>query len=361
MDCETPKSSPDIMQVNLYDDHQSMIPTITLEYSSGLTQTFTNLSLDVVDRSGPSCIDLGPIVLRPGPHNTLALPHQDSSSKVGQSPNLVNPMVVVGCSNEGRLFGYELVNGTIRLKWQLDQSIINPNYHSIKLNSIQLNHLNPGLGRLNYSISHSGQRLTDYSLEFNVQTGNQESNQLIQSNPPTRTTLDEWAQNIIGHQEAIVGIVEPNPMGSIASVGRVLGDRTTIFKYLNPHLIGIITTPTNQPDHALVYLVDQTSSEVVHKVLLDQIIPSTVLVMIDHHRVIISATRANQLAQATTITSIELYNPLPGTSQLVVLSRTFISPEGLRIATATQTNARITTTNFICKQSGLTFDQSTGD
>jgi hypothetical protein len=58
--------------------------------------------------------------------------------------------------------------------------------------------------------------------------------------------------------------------GIIASYGRVLGDRTTLYKYLNPHLVAYATTTTSN-SAASVYVVDSTSGAIVYESHLDGI------------------------------------------------------------------------------------------
>jgi ER membrane protein complex subunit 1 len=50
----------------------------------------------------------------------------------------------------------------------------------------------------------------------------------------------------------------------VASVGRVLGDRSVLYKYLNPHLLVIVVA--NQPKSSFtIYLLDSVSGRILHE------------------------------------------------------------------------------------------------
>lgn len=59
--------------------------------------------------------------------------------------------------------------------------------------------------------------------------------------------------------------------GPIASYGRVLGDRTTLYKYLNPHLIAYSTVFTDGSGQASVNVVNSVSGSVVYQTLIDNV------------------------------------------------------------------------------------------
>jgi len=50
----------------------------------------------------------------------------------------------------------------------------------------------------------------------------------------------------------------------IASLGRVLGDRSVLYKYLNPHLIAIATLSTSTLTALNIYLVDVVKGSILH-------------------------------------------------------------------------------------------------
>ncbi|KAH9942115.1 hypothetical protein B0H21DRAFT_526939 [Amylocystis lapponica] len=71
-----------------------------------------------------------------------------------------------------------------------------------------------------------------------------------------------------GPTEEILSIV-PRTLGPVASLGKVLGNRTTLYKYLNPHLVAVVTGvagPTGA--RCAVYLVDGAKGTVIYHVVL---------------------------------------------------------------------------------------------
>lgn len=53
----------------------------------------------------------------------------------------------------------------------------------------------------------------------------------------------------------------PRPSGPIASLGKVLGNRTTLYKYLNPHIFAVTTV---SPDACGIYVLDVATGNIVY-------------------------------------------------------------------------------------------------
>jgi hypothetical protein len=60
-----------------------------------------------------------------------------------------------------------------------------------------------------------------------------------------------------------IGSLIPPIRGPVASMGKVLGNRSTLYKYLNPHLLGL-TTSTPKQKSCGVYLVDAAKGSIVY-------------------------------------------------------------------------------------------------
>ncbi len=65
--------------------------------------------------------------------------------------------------------------------------------------------------------------------------------------------------------------VDPVGFNSVASFGRVLGDKSTLYKYLNPHL-SVVTTVTPASRAAHVYILDTTTGAAVYAVELSDVV-----------------------------------------------------------------------------------------
>ncbi|KAI5796251.1 hypothetical protein DFH27DRAFT_502102 [Peziza echinospora] len=64
--------------------------------------------------------------------------------------------------------------------------------------------------------------------------------------------------------EVITGIVAPARSTPPASIGRVLGDRSVMYKYLNPHLILVTTARIDSTGIISVYLLDSVSGALLY-------------------------------------------------------------------------------------------------
>ena len=82
-------------------------------------------------------------------------------------------------------------------------------------------------------------------------------------NDNTFSAYQTWTLSV-PNNELIGSIVQPT-RGPIASLGKVLGDRTTLYKYLNPHLFAVTTVSKPSPNAVCsVYLVDGSKGSVIY-------------------------------------------------------------------------------------------------
>jgi hypothetical protein len=73
------------------------------------------------------------------------------------------------------------------------------------------------------------------------------------------TAFATWASSIPAG-EKILSII-PRPSGPITSLGKVLGNRTTLYKYLNPHLSAVTTVSSTTCG---VYVLDIAKGNIVY-------------------------------------------------------------------------------------------------
>jgi len=66
--------------------------------------------------------------------------------------------------------------------------------------------------------------------------------------------------------------IDSGAYDAIASFGRVLGDKSTLYKYLNPHLT-VITTVSSSDRTAHVYVVDTTTGTTVYTATVTDTVP----------------------------------------------------------------------------------------
>lgn len=66
-----------------------------------------------------------------------------------------------------------------------------------------------------------------------------------------------------GLGQKVVNIVARPTHDPVASIGRVLGDRTVLYKYLNPNIV-LVTAVSDESSTATFYLLDSISGEILH-------------------------------------------------------------------------------------------------
>ncbi|KAF7979908.1 hypothetical protein HWV62_40304 [Athelia sp. TMB] len=112
------------------------------------------------------------------------------------------------------------------------------------------------------------------SLHFQVRTGGPGNRQLmghsVMWNPELSNRFvgyPTWAFALPAHEE--IQSVISSKRGPVASIGKVLGNRTTLYKYLNPHLVAVTTaSPASHPPTCAIYVGDAVKGTVVYHAVL---------------------------------------------------------------------------------------------
>ena len=73
------------------------------------------------------------------------------------------------------------------------------------------------------------------------------------------TAFAAWASSFSAGEK--IHSIIPRPSGPVASLGKVLGNRTTLYKYLNPHLFAVTTV---SPTTCGVYVIDAAKGNIVY-------------------------------------------------------------------------------------------------
>lgn len=68
---------------------------------------------------------------------------------------------------------------------------------------------------------------------------------------------------IPGPNERIASLIEPASSDSVASIGKALGDRNVLYKYLNPNLLAVVTVKETTST-ATIHLLDSASGDVLY-------------------------------------------------------------------------------------------------
>ncbi|EUB58619.1 hypothetical protein EGR_06502 [Echinococcus granulosus] len=116
---------------------------------------------------------------------------------------------------------------------------------------------------------------------------------------------------------------QPVSLGSLLaehvySIGRVLGDRNVLYKYVNPNLLAVMTGGVSNVKSGLplisLYLIDTVAGQIIHSVVHQRASEPTSLV-VSENWVLYSVY--NQRSLRTEFTVMELFEPLHTTENLV--------------------------------------------
>ncbi|XP_017480196.1 PREDICTED: ER membrane protein complex subunit 1 isoform X2 [Rhagoletis zephyria] len=130
----------------------------------------------------------------------------------------------------------------------------------------------------------------------------------VEFNDGALSCLPIWKVRLDGHNEdhQLIAIAAKNPLEHVHSQGRVLADRSVLYKYINPNLIAAVTQATD-PTHKYLlntYLIDAVSGLIVFSMTHRR---ARVPVHIVHSENWLAYSYYNDKVRRTEITTIELY------------------------------------------------------
>lgn len=97
-------------------------------------------------------------------------------------------------------------------------------------------------------------------------------------------------------------------IGKVASIGRVLGDRSTLYKYINPHLLAIATLEDASAT-LVIHLVDAVNGGLVWEAKHsgDVVASAPVAVALTENWLVYSYSEQDLEGKQTKIVSVELF------------------------------------------------------
>ncbi|KPU79929.1 uncharacterized protein Dana_GF16847, isoform B [Drosophila ananassae] len=117
-----------------------------------------------------------------------------------------------------------------------------------------------------------------------------------------------WNARLGGHnsEQQIIGVAAKNPIEHVHSQGRVLGDRSVLYKYINPNLVAFVTQAPDATHKSLLnlYLVDVVSGSVIFTMTHRKVRAPLSIV---HSENWLAYSYFNEKVRRTEITTIELY------------------------------------------------------
>ena len=182
-----------------------------------------------------------------------------------------------------------------------------------------------------------------------------------------------------GTGQKIINVVSRPTHDPVASIGRVLPDRTVMYKYLNPNIV-LVTAVSEESSTATFYLLDSVSGDVLYSAthegvdtkqpitsaltenwfaysLWSDLLPTTVgLPVSKGYQIIISELYESDIPNdrgplgATSNSSSLEPSDIPNAEPVIpyVLSQTFLIPESISHMSVTQTRQGITVRQLLC-------------
>ncbi|XP_030563637.1 ER membrane protein complex subunit 1 [Drosophila novamexicana] len=120
--------------------------------------------------------------------------------------------------------------------------------------------------------------------------------------------LPIWNVRLGGHnsEQQIIRVASKNPIEHVHSQGRVLGDRSVLYKYINPNLVAFVTQAPDAAHKSVLnlYLIDVVSGSVIFSMTHRKVRPPLHIV---HSENWLAYSYFNDKVRRTEITTIELY------------------------------------------------------
>ncbi|XP_068157293.1 ER membrane protein complex subunit 1 isoform X1 [Drosophila tropicalis] len=117
-----------------------------------------------------------------------------------------------------------------------------------------------------------------------------------------------WNVRLGGHssEQQIIGVAGKNPIEHVHSQGRVLGDRSVLYKYINPNLVAFVTQSPDATHKSILnlYLIDVVSGSVIFSMTHRKVRAPLHIV---HSENWLAYSYFNEKVRRTEITTIELY------------------------------------------------------
>lgn len=174
------------------------------------------------------------------------------------------------------------------------------------------------------------------------------------------------------HQERILSVVQRPLDDPVASIGRVLGDRRVLYKYLNPNVL-VVTTVSDTKNTMSVHLVDAVSGATLYSVThasVDTSRPMTSTISENWFAYTFSAASSTHQSRGTQLVVADLYEstlpndrgPLGSSANYSsldvtstsgeiakphLISQSYHIPEEISYMTVTQTRQGITTRQLL--------------
>ncbi|GFS06457.1 ER membrane protein complex subunit 1 [Elysia marginata] len=183
-------------------------------------------------------------------------------------------------------------------------------------------------------------------------------------------SLDEvWTLDLQKSQQTITGVYSKRAIDLVHSQGRVLGDRSVLYKYLNPNLVAVVaegeehhaSSTTKGPSGFFsIYMIDGVTGHIVYHQTHKR---SRGPVKVIHAENWVVYTYFNEKYRRNEVGVLELYEGRQQSNSTafssfspppppLVMRQAYIFPEPVYAMASTVTEKGITSKNIICKEEG---------
>lgn len=200
------------------------------------------------------------------------------------------------------------LEGLIKLNYKIKQSMLLPDVTDdflkgiLILDSNDKAHVYPDSAK---KVAAASGKST-YIFTANKETGILSGFSLAYSTPENLITNKVWELVLSPKTQKITNVVSKNPIEHVHSQGRVLGDRSVLYKYVNPNLVAIVTEGVgNTLKNTLnLYLLDVVSGTMIFSLVHKRVKGPVNLV---HSENWIVYSYFNDKSRRTEIAALELY------------------------------------------------------
>lgn len=130
-------------------------------------------------------------------------------------------------------------------------------------------------------------------------------------------------------------------LGVVASLGRVLGDRSTLRKYLNPHLLAaVVYSPTTTS----LQILDSSTGQTIHQLNLPQAREAVDIGVVLKDNWVLTSWLTE--GGVTRVLSVELFDKSFG--EVGVQEKSYLIDAAVKVQGVTRTKLGITGLNVLC-------------
>lgn len=316
--------------------------TVWSSFIPGLSKDFTN-NVYLIEQRSTAHFPLPPQVLLFGKCNSLIL-----GDKCKTIVYAFNPLDGSGLLKAAAFEEYELLQASV-LPFEDEKSLQVVGIVDTRLNF----HIYPNTADTRKKLM---ERFNSIYFYVANSTSNTFKGYKIKPESNKLSLYEVWSINIPAGQ-AILKITEKRSDEVVNSVGRVLGDHTVLYKYLNPNLLGVVTRQGEGVRGSLyVYIIDAVTGHIIYQARHKGADEPIELILSEHWFVYLYQNTKGRRTEVSVVEFYEGYeeknhtafSSLDPVDASIILSQSYILPvTGVTSMVSTTTERGITNKNIL--------------